>query len=100
MTPTLFAEMPYTLPDGSHGSFDTNQARAIYNALVRKEYVDDAGALTAAYHDAKRNGTLDFGPMKELKEGIVAALDQVRDKESLEAGVATDYQSLYDLVTK
>ncbi len=82
VTPTLFAERSYTLPDGSQGRFDTNQARAIYHTLVRKEYVDDAGTLTAAYHDAKRNDTLDFGPMDELKEGIIAALDQVFNPSS------------------
>lgn len=83
VTPTLFTEMPYTLPDGTNGRFDTNQARAIYNALVRKDYVDDAGALTADYHDAKRKGTLDFGLVNELKEGIVAALDTVFNPSSV-----------------
>ncbi|MCQ2274792.1 MAG: DEAD/DEAH box helicase family protein [Bacteroidales bacterium] len=82
ITPTLFEGKTYTKPDGSKGRFDLTQARAIYNALIRKNYVDDEGALTPEYHEAKRNGTLDFGKVDEMKDGIIAVLDTVFDPSS------------------
>ena len=82
ITPTLFEGKAYTKPDGTEGHFDLTQARAIYNALIRQDYVDDEGALTAEYHEAKRNGTLDFGKVNELKDGITRALDTVFDPSS------------------
>lgn len=82
ITPTLFEGKTYTKPDGTTGKFDLTQARAIYNALIRQDYVDDEGALTAEYHEAKRNGTLDFGKVNDMKDGIIAALDTVFDPSS------------------
>jgi len=82
ITPNLFEGKVYTKPDGTNGRFDITQARAIYNALIRQDYVDDEGALTAEYHEAKRNGTLDFGKVNDLKDGIIAALDTVFDPSS------------------
>ncbi|MCQ2259747.1 MAG: restriction endonuclease subunit R, partial [Bacteroidaceae bacterium] len=82
ITPTLFEGRTYTKPDGTTGKFDLTQARAIYNALIRQDYVDDEGALTAEYHDAKRNGTLHFGKVDDMKDGIIAALDAVFDPSS------------------
>lgn len=82
ITQNLFEGKVYTKPDGTTGRFDTNQARAIYNALVKKDYIDDDGALTADYHEAKRNGTLDFGKVNDMKDGIIAALDTVFDPSS------------------
>ena len=82
ITPNLFEGKVYTKADGTNGRFDLAQARAIYNALIRQDYVDDEGALTAEYHEAKRNGTLDFGKVNDLKDGIIAALDTVFDPSS------------------
>lgn len=82
ITPNLFEGKPYNKADGTSGRFDLAQARAIYNALIRQDYVDDEGALTAEYHEAKRNGTLDFGKVNDLKDGIIAALDTVFDPSS------------------
>ena len=83
ITPNLFEGKPYTKADGTNGHFDLAQARAIYNALIRQDYVDDEGALTAEYHEAKRNGTLDFGKVDDLKDGIIAALDTVFNPSSV-----------------
>ena len=83
ITPNLFEGKVYTKPDGTNGRFDLTQARAIYNALIRQEYVDDEGALTAEYHEAKRNGTLDFGKVDDMKDGIIAALDTVFNPSSV-----------------
>lgn len=82
ITPNLFEGKSYTKQDGTTGKFDLTQARAIYNALIRQDYVDDEGALTAEYHEAKRNGTLDFGKVNDMKDGIIAALDTVFDPSS------------------
>ncbi len=82
ITPNLFEGKAYTKADGTNGRFDLAQARAIYNALIRQDYVDDEGSLTAEYHEAKRNGTLDFGKVNDLKDGIIAALDTVFNPSS------------------
>ena len=39
--------------------------------------------MTAEYHEAKRNGTLDFGKVNDLKDGIIAALDTVFNPSSV-----------------
>ena len=83
ITPNLFEGKPYNKADGTSGRFDLAQARAIYNALILQDYVDDEGALTAEYHEAKRNGTLDFGKVDEFKDGIMAALDTVFNRSSV-----------------
>ena len=77
ITPSLFEGKSYTKADGTNGKFDLAQARTIYNALIRQDYVDDDGALTAQYFEDKRNGTLDFGKVNDMKDGIIAALDTV-----------------------
>lgn len=77
ITANLFVCKAYTMADGTNGKFDITQARAVYNALIRKEYVDDDGALTARYFDDKRNGTLCFDKADDMKDGIIAALDTV-----------------------
>ena len=79
ITPNLFEGKVYTKADGSNGHFDPAQARAIYNALIRHDYVDDDGALTAKYHDDKRNGTLNFGNVDDMRDGIIAVLNTVFD---------------------
>ena len=77
ITPNLFEGKSYTKADGTNGKFDIAQARTIYNALIRQDYVDDDGALTAQYFEDKRNGTLDFGKVNDMKDGMIAALDTV-----------------------
>lgn len=79
ITAHLFEGRSYTMADGTNGKFDINQARAIYNALIRKDYVDDNGALTAQYFEDKRNDRLDFEKANDWREGIIAALDTVFD---------------------
>ena len=83
ITPNLFEGKVYTKPDGTNGRFDLTQARAVYNALIRHDYVDDEGALTARYFEDKRNGTLDFGKVDDMKDGIIAALDTVFNPSSV-----------------
>ena len=77
ITAHLFEGRSYTMADGTNGKFDVDQARAVYNALIRKDYVDDEGTLTARYFDDKRNGSLDFGKSNDMKDSIIAILDTV-----------------------
>ena len=79
ITVNLFEGRSYTMADGTNGKFDVNQARAIYNALIRKDYVDDNGVLTAQYFEDKRNDRLDFEKTNDWRDGIIAALDTVFD---------------------
>ena len=77
ITPNLFEDQTYTMEDGTNGKLDINQARAIYNELIRQDYVNDEGTLTARYFDDKRNGSLDFGKSNDMKDSIIAILDTV-----------------------
>ena len=83
ITPNLFAGKTYTKTDGSNAQFDLAQARAVYNTLVRNNYVDDDGALTAQYYEDKRNGTLCFDKVDDIKDGIIAALDTIFDPSAV-----------------
>lgn len=83
ITPNLFAGKTYTKADGSNAQFDLAQARAVYNTLVRNNYVDDDGALTAQYYEDKRNGTLCFDKVDDIKDGIIAALDTIFDPSAV-----------------
>lgn len=77
ITPNLFEDKTYTMEDGTNGKLDINQARAIYNELIRQDYVNDEGTLTARYFNDKRNGSLDFGKSNDMKDSIIAILDTV-----------------------
>ena len=79
ITAHLFEGRSYTMADGTNGKFDINQARVVYNALIRKDYVDDNGALTAQYFEDKRNDRLDFEKANDWRDGIIAALHTVFD---------------------
>ncbi len=82
ITPNLFEGKPYTKADGTSGRFDLAQARDIYDKLVCQKYVRK-GELTAKYHEDKRNGTLDFEELNDMKDGIIAALDTVFNPSSV-----------------
>lgn len=82
ITPNLFEGKPYTKADGSNGRFDLAQARDIYDELVCQKYVKK-GELTAKYYEDKRNGTLDFEELNDMKDGIIAALDTVFNPSSV-----------------
>ena len=82
ITPNLFEGKPYTKADGTNGHFDLAQARDIYDELVCQKYVKK-GELTAKYYEDKRNGTLDFEELNDMKDGIIAALDTVFNPSSV-----------------
>lgn len=80
VTTALFENRTLVDGDGNNIKISTEIARKIHNRLIRKDYVDDDGALTQKYHDDKRNGTLDFGEDLALfKTAITKVLDGVFD---------------------
>lgn len=82
VTANLFDGKGYTKPDGTNGKFSTEQARDIYDELVAQRYVKK-GELTAKYFEDKRNGTLDFEELNDIKDGIIAVLDTVFNPSSV-----------------
>lgn len=82
ITPNLFEGKAYTKADGTNGRFDLAQARDFYDELVCQKYVKK-GELTAKYYEDKRNGTLDFEELNDMKDGIIAALDTVFNPSSV-----------------
>ena len=67
--------------DGKQRTITEREAIAIYNYLVKNDYVDDDGAITSIYHDAVAAGTL--APLKDdlvpLAEGIHALVQAIFD---------------------
>ena len=87
VTTALFENRTLVDVDGNNIKISTELARKIHYRLIRKDYVDDDGALTPKYHDDKRNGTLDFGEdLAPLKTAITKVLDGVFDPNSSKPG--------------
>ena len=82
VTANLFEGKGYTKADGTNGRFNTNQAIEILEELVCQRYVKK-GELTAKYFEDKRNGTLDFEELNDMKDAIVAVLDTVFNPSSV-----------------
>lgn len=83
VTAALFDGRVFSDADGNTIKVTTDLARKINNRLIRKDYVDDEGALTPKYHDDKRNGTLDFGDdLANVSAAIVKVLDGVFDPKA------------------
>ena len=87
VTATLFEGRIFSDADGNLIKVTTDMARKINNRLIRKDYVDDEGALTPKYHDDKRNGMLDFGEdFANVSVAIAKILDGVFDPKSATPG--------------
>ena len=59
-----------TLEDGSTSVLEKTVAQALYNHLIRHNYVDDDGLVTQAYKDARAEGTLAAPTSEALKPVI------------------------------
>ena len=55
------------LADGSTGVLEKSTAQALYNHLIRHDYIDDDGLVTQAYKDARADGTLAAPTAEALK---------------------------------
>ena len=53
-----FAGKQFTAADGSTSVLEQAVAQALYNHLIRNNYVDDDGLVTQEYKDARAAGTL------------------------------------------
>ena len=58
------------LEDGSTSVLDQAVAKALYNHLIRNDYIDDDGLVTQAYKDARAEGTL-AEPTAEILKPII-----------------------------
>lgn len=52
----FFRNQTITLHDGSQHVLTVNEGNAIYNAMVKADYIDDAGHLTETWEKAKASG--------------------------------------------
>lgn len=52
----FFRNQTITLHDGSQHVLTVNEGNAIYNAMVKADYIDDAGHLTETWENAKASG--------------------------------------------
>lgn len=83
VTQALFEGRTLSDAEGNTIKVTTEMARKINNRLVKKDYIDDDGALTAKYHDEKRTGSLDFGEdLASLSAAIAKILDGVFDSKA------------------
>jgi len=58
------------LADGSTSVLEKSLAQALYNHLIRHDYIDDEGLVTQAYKDARADGTLAAPTAEALKPVI------------------------------
>lgn len=87
VTAALFDGRILSDADGNSIKVTADMARKINNRLVKKDYIDDDGALTPKYHDDKRNGSLDFGDdFTAISSAIAKVLDGVFDPKAAAPG--------------
>ena len=87
VTPALFEGCILSDADGNSIKVTADMARKINNRLVKKDYINDEGALTPKYHDDKRNGSLDFGEdFSVIPSAIAKVLDRVFDPKEATPG--------------
>lgn len=81
---TLFEGNVYETAEGKKVKVTADDARKIYNQLIKRDYVDDDGKLTDTYFDAKETATISFGDQfEEIKNGILQTLDCVFNPKSI-----------------
>lgn len=84
ITSNLFVDRIYETASGQKVKITEDNARKIYNQLIRHDYIDDEGKLTRTYHEAKASGTLYFGEQfKSILLGIMQTLDSVFEPQKL-----------------
>jgi len=84
VTQDIFEGASFKNDDGEMVTISNDQARRIYNKLLRQDYIDDDGKLTEKYYKEKNEGTLDFGDeLNPLKKGIEKQLGNLFNPESI-----------------
>ncbi|MDO5500610.1 MAG: restriction endonuclease subunit R, partial [Propionibacteriaceae bacterium] len=69
-TVDYFIGKQITFEDGSTSVLEKSVAQALYNHLIRHDYIDDDGFVTQAYKDARSDGTL-AAPTSEALKPII-----------------------------
>ena len=82
VTASLFAGATAQTEDGRTVKISAQQGQVISEELTLQGYVKK-GKLTQKYFDEKKNGTLDFGEVSELKSYIVGQLNKVFNPDSV-----------------
>ena len=85
ITPTLFSGT-ILIDKNTKESHEVtvDQARKIYNQLIKRDYVDDDGKLTEKYYQDKKDGTFTLGDdLQDLNEHCVRLLDMVFNPDSI-----------------
>ena len=78
----MFLDLVVTKATGEKVKLDSDDASEIMYTLRSKGYITKQGQLTQQYHDAKQQGTLDFGEYNEYSNDIKKRLDAVFDPDS------------------
>ena len=81
--PSIFAGILLTAPDGQQHKVDELEANFVFVELAKQGYVNKQGQLTPKYHEAKQEGTLDFGDYNDYKSDIVRELDTVFNPDAI-----------------
>lgn len=77
------------LADGSTSMLEKNIAQALYNHLIRHDYIDDDGFVTQAYKDARAEGTL-AAPTADVLKPVVDFVWPLVDALYLDVPKPTD----------
>lgn len=88
-TVDYFTGKQFTLADGSTSVLEKAVAQALYNHLIRSDYIDDDGFVTQAYKDARADGAL-AAPTAELLKPIIDFMWPVVDALYLDVPKPTD----------
>jgi type III restriction enzyme len=84
-----FTGKQFTLADGSKSVLEKAVAQALYNHLVRSDYIDDDGFVTQAYKDARADGTL-AAPTAEVLKPVIDFMWPLVDALYLDVPKPTD----------
>lgn len=77
------------LADGSTGVLEKSLAQALYNHLIRNNYIDDDYLVTQAYRDARADGTL-VAPTAEVLKPVIDFMWPLVDALYLDVPKPTD----------
>jgi type III restriction enzyme len=78
-----------TLADGSPSVLEQSFAQALYNHLIRSNYIDDDGLVTQEYKDARADGTL-AAPTAEVLKPVIDCVWPLVDALYLDVPKPTD----------
>lgn len=80
----LFLNLVFTKENGEKVNINEEDAEDIIFTLRMKSYIDKKGQLTPLYHQAKKEGTLDFGDDYNVyKDDIIKTINTVFDPSTV-----------------